>query len=93
MPYKQKLAGLSLRRIALAMLLTTALTGCKTTPITGTNFVKLQPSQAQIDRAARTVVCDSFKPITFSGSKDTDLTIRQVRGHNAALGAYKCANR
>jgi len=30
------------------------------------------------------VSCLAFKPITFSGSKDTQQTIKEVREHNAA---------
>lgn len=45
--------------------------GCSATPITAT------------DRVA----CEAFKPISFSASQDSELTIRQVREFNAAWRA------
>ena len=62
-------------------------TGCQTTS-DGMTVVK--PSRAQIESAAKAVVCKSFKPITFSGKNDTSETISQVRGHNAAWQSYGC---
>ena len=71
----------------------TLLTGCKTTGTTGTDLIVVKPSATQIESAAREVVCQSFKPITFSGKNDTSLTVSQVREHNAAYDTYRCGER
>jgi hypothetical protein len=65
------------------------LTGCMITGSQG-DIITVKPNAAQIQSAAKRVVCDSFKPFTFSGSKDTAETVRQAREHNAVLRAYGC---
>lgn len=68
--------GPRLRAALNLTLMSAILTGCVTTstPTVGT---KLSTTSA---------ICNTFPAITYS-SKDTDLTIRQVRGHNAAVEA------
>lgn len=47
-------------------------------------FVGLLLAGCQTDGAALpSVACTVFKPITYSTSKDTRETVRQVVGHNA----------
>ena len=68
----------------------TAGSGCQTMGKTSDGMTIVKPSPAQIESAAKAVVCKSFKPITFSGKNDTSETISQVRGHNAAWQSYGC---
>lgn len=41
----------------------------------------------EADKAAASAACEAWKPLTYS-SKDTDQTQLEVRGNNAARGAY-----
>lgn len=41
----------------------------------------------EADKAAAGAACKAWKPLTYS-SKDTDQTQLEVRGNNAARGAY-----
>ena len=59
----------------LALLL--ILTACSTTPTIGT-------SGEEINR----VVCESFKPISYSASRDSERTIAEIREFNAALETF-----
>lgn len=70
-------------------ILALALSGCLITGKVG-DFITIKPSAAQLSAAAKSVVCQSFSPITFSGSKDTAETVNQVRGHNAAYRSFGC---
>jgi len=75
-------------RLLLAPLCPLILAACFLTPSTGMKTIK--PNRAQLETSTRKVVCGSFKPITYSAKRDTPETVRQVRGHNAALGSFKC---
>lgn len=75
-------------RLLLAHLCPLILTACILTDSTGITTIK--PSRAQLELAQRKVVCSAFKPITYSAKRDTPETVRQIRGHNAALGSFKC---
>lgn len=74
-------------RLLLAPLCPLILAACFLTPSTG---ITIKPSRAQLEASTRKVVCGSFKPITYSAKRDTAETVRQIRGHNAALGSFKC---
>lgn len=73
-------------------LLALPLAGCFITGQSG-DLVTIKPSAMELQGAVREAVCDSFRPITFSGKHDTPDTVKEVREHNAALGAFKCASR
>jgi hypothetical protein len=66
-----------------------SLCGCLVTGKTG-DFVTIKPSAAQIDSAAKRIVCDSFKPIYFSKKGDSPDTIKQIRENNAAWQSFGC---
>jgi hypothetical protein len=66
-----------------------SLAGCVTQQDKG-DFITIKPSAAQIESAVRTVVCDAFKPLRYSGAKDTKETIAQARENNAALRSFNC---
>lgn len=68
------------------------LAGCMVTKQSG-DFITIKPSALELQSAVRTVVCDSFKRVSFSKANDSQLTIAQVRENNAALGVFKCAGR
>lgn len=75
--------------IAIAISATFALGGCMVTSKSG-DFVTVKPSDAQIQSAAKRVVCGSFRPVTFSKRKDTAETIAQIRRNNAAWESFGC---
>jgi ribosomal protein S10 len=52
------------------------------------DIVTVKPSQSQIQSTAKRIICDSFKPIPFSGKGDTQQTIKDIREHNAAWESY-----
>lgn len=77
-------------KILSLLILTIGISGCFLTGGKVGDFTIIKPSQAQISSAAKTIVCQSFGPIRFSGKGDTPDTVRQVREHNAALRSFGC---
>lgn len=80
---------MKLSLLILTIATTLSLAGCKTTGKVG-DFITIKPSRAQIEAAAREVVCGSFEPLTFSQRGDTRETVSGIREHNAAYGTYDC---
>jgi hypothetical protein len=78
-----------LTRIIAISLLSLPVAGCLTLGKNG-DFITIKPSAAQIESAAKSVVCDSFKPVRFSKKGDTPETIKQIRENNAALSSFGC---
>jgi hypothetical protein len=68
-----------------SMILIVGLTACAPTTDFGAT------DSANTVANAKRVACDAFEPITWS-SKDTDATIRTVKGHNATYLAL-CGKR
>lgn len=79
-------------KILLSVFMLVSLSGCLTPSKQSGDFITIKPSAAQIESAARAIVCDSFKRVKFSKANDTPLTVAQVRQNNAALGTFKCAD-
>jgi hypothetical protein len=77
-------------KLLTTLLIATSLAGCVITGKTSDGMSIVKPSRAQIDSAAKRIVCDSFSPLYFSGSKDSRDTIRAIREHNAAWKSYGC---
>lgn len=75
--------GLALKSLLLLSLLSLSigLAGCSTTRLFG---------PTSLTEASR-IQCAPAKPITYSSSKDTAETIKQVRVHNQTYGNLKCA--
>jgi hypothetical protein len=42
---------------------------------------------------AKTIVCESFDPISYSKSMDTTITVEQIRTFNAKLKSYGCVKK
>lgn len=71
-------------RLGLVSTLPWLLAACGTTTGTDAIDLRLSPSTGSAEaRAARLVACNAFRPIDWS-NRDTDETIRQAKGHNAA---------
>lgn len=72
------------------LIIATALSGCMITGKTKDGLSIIKPSQAQINSAAKRIVCDSFGPIRFSARGDTAQTIKEIREFNAARASFGC---
>jgi hypothetical protein len=78
-------------RLMLISLLALSLAGCVTK--SGPSLKSLtvvKPSSKQIKDNATNVVCKSFKYIYYSAKIDRPETVKQARGHNAALASFGC---
>ena len=62
------------------LVMTFSMVGCQQTLTT-------RSAGIEADKAAASAACEAWKPLTYS-SKDTDQTQLEVRGNNAARGAY-----
>jgi PBP1b-binding outer membrane lipoprotein LpoB len=78
-----------IRIIAIAGL-SLLLAGCVTTTSKTGEVVSIKPTRAQMTAYAKTIVCKSFDPISYSKKMDTTITVEQIRKFNAALAAYGC---
>ena len=67
-----------------------ALSGCMITGKTSDGFSIVKPSQAQINSAAKRIVCESFKPLTFDDRYDSSQTIAEIRRANARRASFGC---
>jgi outer membrane lipoprotein SlyB len=74
----------------IAITLSLLLTGCVTTKSKTGEVVTIQPTRAQMTAFAKTIVCKSFDPISYSKKMDTTITVEQIRKFNAALAVYGC---
>lgn len=66
------------------------LAGCVTTKSETGKVVTIKPTREQMVAYAKTIVCKSFDPISYSQKMDTTITVEQIRKFNAALAAYGC---
>jgi outer membrane lipoprotein SlyB len=73
-----------------AITLSLLLAGCVTTKSNTGEVVSIKPTRAQMIAYAKTIVCKSFDPISYSKKLDTTITVEQIRKFNAALAAYGC---
>jgi outer membrane lipoprotein SlyB len=73
-----------------AIILSLLLAGCVTTKSKTGEVVTIQPTRAQMIAYAKTIVCESFDPISYSKKMDTEITAAQIRTFNAKLASYGC---
>jgi outer membrane lipoprotein SlyB len=76
-----------------AIILSLLLAGCVTTKSKTGEVVTIQPTRAQMIAYAKTIVCESFDPISYSKSMDTTITVEQIRTFNAKLKSYDCVKK
>jgi outer membrane lipoprotein SlyB len=76
-----------------AITLSLLLAGCVTTTSKTGEVVTIQPTRAQMTAFAKTIVCKSFDPISYSKKMDTTITVAQIRTFNAKLAAYGCVKK
>jgi outer membrane lipoprotein SlyB len=73
-----------------AITLSLLLAGCVTTKSNTGEVVSIKPTRAQMIAYAKTIVCESFDPISYSKKMDTTITVGQIRTFNAKLASYGC---
>jgi outer membrane lipoprotein SlyB len=73
-----------------AIIISLLLAGCVTTKSQTGEVVSIKPTRAQMIAYAKTIVCESFDPISYSKKMDTTITVAQIRTFNAKLASYGC---
>jgi outer membrane lipoprotein SlyB len=76
-----------------AITLSLLLAGCVTTKSNTGEVVSIKPTRAQMIAYAKTIVCESFDPISYSKKMDTTITVEQIRTFNAKLKSYGCVKK
>jgi outer membrane lipoprotein SlyB len=77
----------------IAITLSLLLAGCVTTKSNTGEVVSIKPTRAQMIAYAKTIVCESFDPISYSKKMDTTITVEQIRTFNAKLKSYGCVKK